>query len=58
MSRMAQKTRSSGFAGGFAESIQFFEGLTDPCDGRVKKHYFGEIIFIALAAMVANYEGF
>lgn len=55
---MAQKTRSSEFAGGFPESIKSFELLVDPRQGKAKRHYFGEIIFIALAAMIANCEGF
>lgn len=56
---MAQKdTKSNKLAGGFPPSIKAFENLTDPRDGRAKRHYFGEIIFIALAAIICQCEGF
>lgn len=56
---MAQKdTKSNKLAGGFPPSIKAFETLTDPRDGRAKRHYFGEIIFIALAAIICQCEGF
>ena len=32
--------------------MKAFENLTDPRDGRAKRHYFGEVLFTALAAMV------
>ena len=52
------QTSSEHFAGGFPQSIAAFETLEDPRDGRNKQHYFGEIIFIALAAMICQCEGF
>ena len=56
---MAQKdTKSNKLAGGFPPSIKTFETLTDPRDGRAKRHYLGEIIFIALAAIICQCEGF
>lgn len=35
-----------------------FENVTDPRNGKAKRHYFGEIIFIVLAAMICGMEGF
>lgn len=55
---MSNKTRSEQYAGGFPESIKPFSVLTDPRTGRSKRHYFGEIIFIALAAIICQCEGF
>ena len=47
-----KKTRSEEYAGGFLPGMGAFENLTDPRNGRAKRHYFGEILFIALAAMI------
>ena len=38
--------------------MEAFETLTDPRNGRAKRHYFGEILFIALAAMVSGMDDF
>jgi len=51
-------TRSEQFAGGFPKSIESFSILVDPRAGRHTQHYFGEIIFIALAAIICQCEGF
>ncbi|MDB9741602.1 ISAs1 family transposase, partial [Akkermansiaceae bacterium] len=42
----------------FPDSIAIFDQLTDPRKGRNKQHYFGEILFIALAAIICQCEGF
>jgi len=55
---MSDTPRSEQYAGGFPESIKPFSILTDPRTGRNKQHYFGEIIFIALAAIICQCEGF
>jgi len=55
---MSNETRSEKYAGGFPENIKLFSILTDPRKGRNKQHYFGEIIFIALAAIICQCEGF
>ena len=55
---MSHKTRSDLFSGGFPESIEAFNTVADPRKGRHKRHYFGEIIFIALAAIICQCEGF
>ena len=55
---MSNKTRSEEYAGGFHESLEAFSDLPDPRTGRNKRHYFGEIIFIALAAIICQCEGF
>lgn len=56
---MARKqTRSEEYAGGFPAGMEAFEKLPDPRDGRAKRHYFGEVIFIALAAMVCGMDDF
>ncbi len=38
--------------------MEAFANLTDPRNGKAKLHYFGEILFIALAAMICGMEGF
>jgi predicted transposase YbfD/YdcC len=38
--------------------MEAFENLTDPRGGRAKRHYFGEVLFIALAAMVSGMDDF
>lgn len=56
---MAHKmTRNEQYAGGFPSGMEAFETLTDPRNGRSKRHYFGEVLFIALAAMTCGLEGF
>lgn len=35
-----------------------FENLTDPRGGRAKRHYFGEVLLIALAVMVSGMDDF
>lgn len=55
---MSHQTRSEQFSGGFPESIEAFSELADPRKGRHKRHYFGEIIFMALAAIICQCEGF
>jgi len=35
-----------------------FENLSDPRGGRAKRHYFGEVLFIALAAMISGMDDF
>lgn len=38
--------------------MEAFQTFSDPRDGKAKRHYFGEVLFIALAAMVCAMEGF
>jgi len=55
---MSNQTRRSEYSGGFPEGFETFDKLEDPRNGRHPRHYFGEIIFIALAAMICGSEGF
>jgi predicted transposase YbfD/YdcC len=55
---MANQTRRDEYSGGFPDGFEHFEKLEDPRNGRNPRHYFGEIIFIALAAMICGSEGF
>lgn len=55
---MSNKNRRDEYAGGFPEGFESFHSLGDPRQGRHPRHYFGEIIFIALAAMICGSEGF
>lgn len=55
---MPNKTRRDTFAGGFPAGFEDFKNLEDPRNGRNPRHYFGEVIFIALAAMICGSEGF
>ncbi len=55
---MTHETRSEHYAGGFPDSLEAFNHLTDPRTGRNKRHYIGEILYIALAAIICQYEGF
>lgn len=52
------KTRSAEYAGGFPPGMDASETLTDPRGGRAKRHYFREVLFIALAAMVSGTDDF
>lgn len=56
--KTSKKTRSEEYAGGFPPGMEAFLSLTDPRGGKAKRHYFGEILFIALAAMICGMEGF
>lgn len=42
----------------FPDRLETFETLQDSRKGKYPKHYFGEIIFIALAAIIFGNEGF
>jgi hypothetical protein len=53
-----KKTRSEEYAGGFPPGMEAFEELKDPRNGKAKRHYFGEVLFIPLAAMICGMEGF
>ncbi|PIE53716.1 MAG: ISAs1 family transposase [Dethiosulfovibrio peptidovorans] len=55
---MPNKTRRDKYAAGFPDGFEEFEILEDPRSGKYPRHYFGEIIFIALAAMICGSEGF
>lgn len=55
---MAKETRSEHYAGGFPENLSAFSSLIDPRTGRNKRHYFGEVLFISLAAIICQCEGF
>lgn len=56
--KASEKTRSEEYAGGFPPGMEAFETLADPRDGRAKRHYFGEVLFISLAAMVSGMDDF
>ena len=55
---MPNETRRDEYSGGFPDGFEHFGNLEDPRGGRHPRHYFGEIIFIALAAMICGGEGF
>ncbi len=55
---MSNKTRAEEYAGGFSESIGASGNLNDPRTWLIKGHYFGEIIFIAHAAIIYQCECF
>ncbi len=55
---MTNGTRRDHYAGGFPCGFEDFNTLEDPRLGKHPRHYFGEIIFIALAAMICGSEGF
>jgi hypothetical protein len=57
---MYNNKRRDDYSGGFPEGFESFKTLGDPPQGRHSRHYhyFGEIIFIALAAMICGSEGF
>ena len=56
--KTGKRTRSEEDAGGFPPGMEAFESLTDPRQGKAKRHYFGEVLFIPLAAMICGMEGF
>ena len=53
-----KKTRTEEYAGGFPAGMKAFQSLTDPRQGKAECHYFGEVLFIALAAIPCDMEGF
>lgn len=54
-----QSVRAAELAGGFPAPLEGnFSKLTDYRNGKNTRHYFGEIIFIALSAMICQCEGF
>lgn len=53
-----KKTRNEQYAGGFPPGMEDFQSLTDPRGGRAKRHYFGEVLFISLAAMISGMGDF
>ena len=55
---MSNKTRRDEYSGGFPKGFETFESLEDPRKGKFPRHYFGEIIFISLAAMICGSESF
>jgi hypothetical protein len=50
-----KKTRNEEYAGGFSPGMEAFEKLTDPRNGKAKRHYFGEILFIALSVQTRSW---
>ena len=55
---MSNKTRRDEYSIGFPKGFETFKTLEDPRTGKYPRHYFGEIIFISLAAMICGSEGF
>lgn len=55
---MSNKTRREEYSQGFPAGFEGFEDLKDPRKGKYPRHFFGEVIFIALAAMVCGSESF
>lgn len=55
---MSNRRRRDGYSGGFPDGFEPFDKLADPRKSRHPRHYFGEIIFIVLAAMICGSEGF
>ena len=55
---MSKKTRRDEYSIGFPEGFETFETLNDPRKGKYPRHYFGEIIFISLAAMICGSDSF
>lgn len=55
---MSNQTRCEQYSGGFPDTILPFQVLPDPRSGNAKRHYFGEILFIALCSIICQGEGF
>ncbi len=55
---MSNKTRRDEYSAGFPEGFETFKTLKDPRKGKYPRHYFGEVIFISLAAMICGSESF
>lgn len=45
-----KQTRSGEYAGGFPVGMEAFHSLADPREGKGKRDYFGDELFIALVA--------
>lgn len=50
------KQTSNDYSKGFPASLIVFESLPDPRKGTATKHYFGELLFISVSAMLAGMD--
>lgn len=50
------KPERPDYSKGFPEGLEIFETLTDPRNGPATRHYFGELLFIAIAAMLCGMD--
>ena len=55
---MTDHPKSQKYSQGFPKSISAFSSLSDPRSGNATFHYFGKVLFIALASLIAQCEGF
>ena len=49
---MTDHPKSQKYSQGFPKSISAFSSLSDPRSGNATFHYFGEVLFIALASLI------
>ena len=56
--RMAWPNDRNRYRGGFPDCLGAFRHLPDPRHSPATRHYFGEILFIALAATLSGMDGF
>jgi predicted transposase YbfD/YdcC len=56
--RMAWPDNRNRYRDGFPDCLDAFRQLPDPRHSPATRHYFGEILFIALAATVSGMDGF
>ena len=55
---MAWKNNRNRYREGFPDCLDAFRQLPDPRRSPATRHYFGEILFIALAATISGMDGF
>ena len=55
---MAWLNNRNRYREGFPDCLEAFRKLPDPRQSPATRHYFGEILFIALAATISGMEGF
>ena len=55
---MAWPENRNRYREGFPDCLDSFRQLPDPRESPATRHYFGEILFIALAATISGMDGF
>jgi predicted transposase YbfD/YdcC len=55
---MPRNPNKIDYSGGFPEGFEVFSSIQDPRDGGNTRHYFGEILFIAFAAVLCGVRSY
>ena len=56
--QMSRNPHKVAYSKNFPEGFSIFEALEDPRTGNNRKHYFGEVMFISVTAMLCGMNSF